>query len=363
MREFNKTVYKKDSKGKIRMLNVSTDNGKLIQESGLLDGKKVLHESVSKPKNVGRSNETTSQEQAISEAESIIKKKLDKGYFGTVEEAQNEVVIMPMLAHTYSDKRKKVEFPCYGQPKLDGMRCLAHVKNGEVNLISRGGKNLNANFPHIVAELTDLKWHKDIILDGELYAHGDDFQRNMELCKKYRPGETEAVKLNVYDIVMDKSYEWRHDCIIEFLGDYNFEHLHKVNTYKLTNEDDLKELHSQNLEEEYEGTMVRWGKAGYKPNGKSNNLLKYKDFIDIALPIKDIIPNDKNPDHGTPVFHWPGAKNDEFNANTRLTHEMRVDLLKNKDEYIGQTAELRFPEYYNTGVPRFPVMVGIRLDK
>jgi len=361
--EFNKSIYKKDTKGKLRILTVSTSDGKLTQESGLLDGKKVLHESMSKPKNVGKANETTPTQQAISEAESLIKKKLDKGYFETIEEAENNVVIMPMLAHTFSDKKKKVKFPCFAQPKLDGMRCLAHVKNGEVNLVSRGGKNLNDNFPHIVAELSNFNFHKDIILDGELYAHGDDFQRNMELCKKYRPGETEAVKLNVYDVVWDKAYRWRHDLIIELLQDNNFEHLAKVDTYGIDNEDELKQVHSQVVEQGYEGTMVRWGEAGYKPNGKSDNLLKYKDFIDIAVPIKDILPNDKNPEHGTPIFHWPGATNDEFKAGTRLTHEMRVDLLINKGEYIGKTAELRFPEYYNTGVPRFPVMVGIRLDK
>ena len=365
MEEFNKTIYKKDTKGKFRLLRVTTNNGELLQESGIIDGAITPHKSLSKGKNIGKANETTPAEQAVLEAASIIKKKLDKGYFETIEEAKNEVVIMPMLAHTFSDHKDKVEFPAFAQPKLDGMRCLAHIiiEPREVNLISRGGKNLNKNFPHIVNELSNIKFHKDLILDGELYAHGDDFQRNMELCKKYRPGETEAVKFNVYDIVWDKGYTWRHDIILEILQDNNFEHIHKVDTYEINNEEDLKEVHTQVVEEGYEGTMVRWGNAGYKPNGKSNNLLKYKDFIDIALPIKDVVPNEKNPLHGTPIFHWPGAKNDEFNAGTRLTHEMREDLLKNKAEYIGQTAELRFPEYYNTGVPRFPVMVGIRLDK
>lgn len=363
MEEVNRILYKKDTKGKIRSLKVTTDNGKLSQESGLLEGKKVLHESVSKPKNVGRANETTSSEQAISEAESLIKKKLDKGYFESIDEANTNVVIRHMLAHNYSDKKEKVTRPFFAQPKLDGMRCFGHIKKGVVNLISRGGKNLNKNFPHIVAELEDLPDDLDMVIDGELYAHGDDFQRNMELCKKYRPGETEAVKFNMYDIVDKNGYAVRHQLIEGFLEEYSFEHIYPVETVEINSEDELVAYHLKVVEEGYEGTMVRWGKAGYKLNGKSNNLLKYKDFIDIALPIKDVIPNDKNPLHGTPIFDWPGAKDDVLNAGTRLTHEMREDLLKNKENYIGKTAELRFPEYYNTGVPRFPVMVGIRLDK
>jgi DNA ligase 1 len=362
--EYDEILYKKDSKDKIRTkIIATTPKGELIQLSGLVDGKLVEHISLCKPKNVGRSNETTPVEQAVLEAKSKVNKALDKGYFKSIEEAKNEVVIMPMLAKNYGDEKSKVEFPFKAQPKLDGMRCLGHIKKGVVNLISRGGKNLNDNFPHIVMELEALPDDLEIIIDGELYAHGDDFQRNMELSKKYRPGETEAVKFNIYDMVNLSSYELRLNMINQFLKEFNFEHLAPVDTVDINSEEELKAYHLQNVEQGYEGTMVRWGSAGYKTNGKSSNLLKYKDFIDIALPIKDVIANDKDPNQGTPVFHWPGAKDDELKAGTRLTHELRVDLLENKENYIGLTAELRFPEYYNTGVPRCPVMVGIRLDK
>ena len=109
--------------------------------------------------------------------------------------------------------------------------------------------------------------------------------------------------------------------------------------------------------------MVRWGDVGYKVNGRSENLLKYKDFLDISLPIKDIEPASSRPSWGVPVFHWPGALNDELRSGLKYSHKEREEFLKNKDQYIGKTAELRFFEYSETGVPRFPVMVGIRLDK
>jgi len=52
-------VYKLDSKGKVRVLEVTTNEGNLIQTSGLLDGKKVEHTKLCKPKNIGKVNETT----------------------------------------------------------------------------------------------------------------------------------------------------------------------------------------------------------------------------------------------------------------------------------------------------------------
>jgi hypothetical protein len=38
-------------------------------------------------------------------------------------------------------------------------------------------------------------------------------------------------------------------------------------------------------------------------------------------------------------------------------------MLINKQDYLGKTAEIRFFEFTDDGLPRFPVMVGIRLDK
>jgi hypothetical protein len=45
-----------------------------------------------------------------------------------------------------------------------------------------------------------------------------------------------------------------------------------------------------------------------------------------------------------------------------MSHEDRKELLKNKQNYIGKTAEVRFFEWTDEGNPRFPIMVGIRLD-
>lgn len=132
-----------------------------------------------------------------------------------------------------------------------------------------------------------------------------------------------------------------------------------VETIKLDNVKDLKIYHSKFVAEGFEGSIVRVGSGKYKINGRSENLLKYKDFQDIALKIKDIIPAEQRPNWGKPIFELKGK---QFGAGTKMSHEDREDLLINKDKYIGKTAELRFFEYSDDGVPRFPVMVGIRLD-
>ena len=46
---YSRKIYKKDSKGKIRMLHVYTQGAELIQESGVLDRKLITHRSTCTP--------------------------------------------------------------------------------------------------------------------------------------------------------------------------------------------------------------------------------------------------------------------------------------------------------------------------
>jgi DNA ligase-1 len=349
-------LYKKDTKGKIRFLKIWADSGNLYQESGILKGKSIIHTKVCKGKNIGKSNETTSEEQSVLEMNSKIEEKLSEGYFKTIEECNTEEVILPMLAKSYEDEKHKIDWNnCYIQPKLDGMRCLAFINGkGGVKLMSRQGKEITT-VPHIVKELSTIT--KEVILDGELYSYGDNFQENMRLIKKFRPLETDVkIQYHVYDLISNLPFHARK--IREYIkGLFT---CNEVNTYNCPNEQTLKELHSNNISNGYEGSIIRWGTEGYKVNGRSSNLLKYKDFQDIALKIIDITPNEANPLHGTPHFELRGKS---FKSGVKMSYEDREDLLQNKNKYIGKTAEIRFFEYSENGIPRFPVMVGIRLDK
>ncbi len=58
------------------------------------------------------------------------------------------------------------------EPKLDGYRAIAHVARSGVRLISRGGLDLGAAFPEIVADLAAQV--APMIVDGELVALGSD---------------------------------------------------------------------------------------------------------------------------------------------------------------------------------------------
>lgn len=349
-------LYKKDTKGKIRYLDIHVDGADLIQISGIVGtDSPIEHRKICKIKNAGRSNATTPKEQAISEMNSEITDKLTKGYFRTQDEAIEGDVILPMLAKDYAAEVKKIDWNghVYIQPKLDGMRCLAHIKDGKVTLVSRAGKIIKT-MGHITKSLESIT--TDVILDGELYCHGRGFQENMELIKKYRKGETEDIKFHIYDTISDKPFHLRK--VRQYVSITL--NTHEVSTYEIKDESELKYWHAKFLSDGYEGSIIRHGDEPYKVNGRSSNLLKYKDFLDIACKIIDIEPAEQRPEWGVPVLEYEGK---QFRAGMKYSHAKRIEFLTNKADYIGKTAEIRFFEYSDEGIPRFPVMVGVRLDK
>ena len=343
-----KTIYKKDSNGKIRFLEISAKEGTVIQTSGVVGtDNPVTNISQCEPKNVGKMNSTTAEEQAVLEAASKLTEKMRLGYFETMEEAEakgGSSFLLPMLAKDYKKEAKKVKFPCYVQPKLDGMRSL--YDNG---FISRTGKTVDT-LGHIVIPDT-----QGLVLDGELYAHGISFQENMKLIKKYRKGETEQVKYHVYDVVMDAPFSERYLTLAKLVG--GLEHVELVHCQRIHSEEELITVHQQYLSLGYEGTMIRHSEEGYQVNKRSSQLLKYKDFLDEVYQVIDVIPSESRPEQGIVVCT---SEYGSFSCGMKFPHEAREEILRNKHMYIGQTAEVRFFEFTDSGLPRFPICYGFR---
>ncbi len=360
-----KTIYKKDSSGKVRYLKISTEGSTLIQESGVIGTPNPLYNaSVSKPKNVGRSNETSGAEQAVLEAESKLTLKLRQGYFETEEQAAAEGgadFLLPMLAKDFKKEAKKVKYPCFAQRKYDGMRCLAVIKDNKATLFSRTGKEV-ITCPHINSQLEILKLG-DCVLDGELYSRElGTFQENMKALKKYREGITEKILYNVYDIVIDLPFARRYANLVARIQGTGNPNIEVVPTWNIASEEDLIKNHKDFVADGYEGTIVRHTKVGYEVNKRSSQLLKYKDFIDKAYRVVDVIPSDVRPEQGVVSCYCEKTK-ETFETGMKFSHAEREEILLNKNKYIGMTAEVRFFEFTDKGLPRFPVCYGFRLDK
>ena len=134
-------LYGEAQTGKIKIYKVSVvDNGdgsfSVMREHGQQGGKTQIDEKrVATGKNIGKANETTPKDQAIAEAKSYWQKKLDSNYSENPDQTAPKENLLPMLAHPYKDYGHRMQFPCGGQVKLNGVPIAIFINHNLLGVI------------------------------------------------------------------------------------------------------------------------------------------------------------------------------------------------------------------------------------
>jgi len=356
-------LYEQSSTGKVKHWTISVqhfefDTVIIFVKYGLGDSKvRISEKHIKTGKNIGKSNETTPYEQACSEAESTWKKKLDKGYVEDLNNLQDEV-LLPMLAHTFQKRGHNIVYPCYVQPKLDGVRCLAKKIDEEtIKYYSRMGKEFNT-LEHLTSDL--LKIMKvDQVLDGEIYSHDLTFQEMIRLVKKLR-AKSILLDYHVFDIVdTNMTFENRNAELERLLDKVPTDSVWFVESKLISCVDDIKFMLSEYIKRGYEGLIVRNSNGKYKLKGRSADLQKYKEFQDEEYEIIGGQPG-TGPEVGCIVFAVKTAKGQEFAVRPRGSFEQRTTWMNDLTNLIGKKLTVRYQELTDDGIPRFPVGISIR---
>ena len=302
-------------------------------------------------KNIGRANETTDIEQLMSEFSSILQKQRDKGY--SEDGSQDHNPVKPMLANKYKDKKHKVVFPCFVQPKLDGFRML---KEGDGKVAwTRGGKE------HVRECVEHLMWNTGtVMVDGELMLpHMPPLQETARAAKKFRSDVSPTLKYFVYDVVESTvPFACRYE-MLKILVEYAPDNIVLVETLEVNNEQELFEAHARFTAAGFEGTIIRSGEGGYEIGHRSTSLLKMKDFQDSEYLVTGIKEGKGSfVGHGILICETPEGK--EFAATPEGTMDYRASLWENRDEYVNRWATIRFQNLSEDGIPVFPIAVDFR---
>lgn len=382
------TLYKKNAKGGLQWWTISVEGSTIVTEWGVegTENPQRTEDEITEGKNVGKSNETSPREQAQKEATARHVKQLKKGYTPDKEGATDGAVdqsaivggLAPMLAHVYSKHVKKVVWPVFAQPKLDGHRCVAEVRLSEntVRLWTRTRKPIN-NMGHVCTALlslvrrfveapfststftlTDTLW-----LDGELYNHElrSEFERLTHLIRAPATEETASkVKYYVYDVVDTGAPQ---DERTEFLAQL-FRHsaasepLVLVPTDVVENEEELNAAFSKYRRAGgYEGVMVRAMKGKYALGKRSTALLKLKEFEDAEFKVTGVLEG-RGKLAGHAIFE---CETKAAGGGQRFTCKMHGDTAALKEYWehperaVGRLLTVQFQGLTSAGIPRFPV--------
>lgn len=361
------TLYHKGSSGSIYQWQIWVEGADIRTEYGQVDGKLQLARKTAETKNAGKANETTPGAQAQLEAEAMYKHKLERKYCLSIPECEGPL-FLPMLALSFEKKKKKVKYPVWLQPKLDGVRCIARWKPTgapEIELLTRGGKQWD--IPHLKVELAAIM-PLDMVLDGEIYIHGKTFQDISKLVKKQRP-ESGDLEYHIYDVPVvnddaDMPFEKRLAALQHVAKQIKevvpSGHLFTVPTRPIKSEDEVYKAQSECLEYGFEGAIVRQPNGIYKFGYRSADLLKVKSFDDDEFEVVGF-------HHGKGKFEtcviWECVTKDggSFDCVPRGSFDQRNEWLESGDDYIGQLLKVKYFGFSDDGLPRFPVGIGFRL--
>jgi len=281
-----------------------------------------------------------------------------------------------MLAYPVSDKPINYNEPVFMQPKLDGVRCIIQAERDfpgtnlasvTVKAYSRTGKEWK-NIDHILFNLRP--WfilNPDVILDGELYNHDlkDDFEKIISLVRKQKPTDLDAlesadmVQFHCYDIIDEtKTFDERNTFVEQAVPrNHCIKH---VPTNLVFRDDDAKVYHRRNLDNGYEGSILRTNDT-YACK-RSHNLRKFKDFHDTEATIIGYVDGKGKRTGTLGKFIMQDDEGVEFGCppGKGYTYKDLANMLDNIGDYIGQRATFTFFERTKAGSYRHPLFKCIR---
>jgi DNA ligase-1 len=368
MSKYKPTLYKRTVTGAVQSWTIHVEGSKYWTVSGKDGGKMVTNDPVQcVAKHVGKSNETTPEEQCKLEAQAKWYRKKESGYAESILEVDAVVagIVKPTLAKDFKDYQHVITWPVYSQPKFDGLRCII-TRDGAY---SRNWKPF-FTLAHIREALAPIFAENPNIVafDGEVYNHllKDDFNEIVSLVKQPKATAEDIerakdkIEYHVYDYV-DKnqvSFTDRSRNLLIYLLEVEETYIQIVETRMVGDMEQLDELYDLYLEGGYEGQMVRHPDAPYE-HQRTSSLLKRKEFIDEEFPIVGFKEGKGNRE-GCIIIRCRNDRAQEFDCSVKGSVEYTRKLYNMAPALVGMLATVKYQRLTPDGIPKFLTCIKFR---
>ena len=396
-------LISRDTKGKIRIAILSYE---LIKEednryfvihriSGQLHGKRTQQPDIL----VDRGKATRSLwDQVDLQINHLVKEKKDKGYrevekdpeeyteselnniLGTTVTSQDGVP-KPMLAKQVDKvtNTKIFDKEWYASRKIDGLRALIYMgEDGELHTASRGAMNYDAAMYEILSNpilIEIFKENKGLIMDGEAYHHGFSLQQLNSIARTQKTAVDYGVlQFYWYDIVdtnstFDERWAYMQDIKDKYNLSFDPERIFKRDELRIqfvpqqliSGYDNMLKLHNQFVEEGWEGLVIRDPDVVYRPNGRTNDMIKIKVYKSEDFLVTGYELGLRGSEDMVFICETPDGK--EFKAKPLGDRLQKEEYVENFNSlYKGHVGECKFFYYSDDGVPLQPCFKAFRDD-
>lgn len=370
------------------------EHGYIIQRSyGQVGGKTTLSPNIIVAQTKQKRNW---KEQYTLQFNSEVKKQLDKGYvevpkhpneyseselseiFGEVASNQKGV-IKPMLAKQESKltNRKILDREWLCSRKIDGVRALFYWDGKEIHTASRGGEGYDPATTHLRENkelINFFKKYPTIILDGELYRYGKTLQQISGAARMEKNAyDCDWLQYWIYDCYdtanLDMTAEDRYMFLQDNLPFRKFSDYIDAEGFEIgllveiavAGEDNIWKLHDQYVSEGFEGCVIRDPNRPYKPNGRTNDMLKFKQYKSSEWKVIDYQLGSRGSEDMCFICELEDGRTfAAMPVGDRATKEEYVQNFEEK--YKGHMLECTYFNFSDDGIPTQPKGRIFRFD-
>ena len=398
-------LISRDTKGKIRfaiidyeLINPKDKQNRYFvihRTTGQYGGKRTSQPDVI----VDRGKATRNLWQQVElQALHLVKEKKDKGYREVTKDPEEYMISelegilgcivtnqdnvpKPMLAKQVDKvtNTKIFDKEWYASRKIDGLRCLIYMgTDGELHTASRGATNYDAAMYEILSNKTLIQIFKEnsgLIMDGECYHHGMSLQQLNSVARTQKTAvDYEILQFYWYDIIdTNSTFDERWAYMNDIKDQYNLSfdpnkeftdkelRIQFVPQVLISGYDNMIKLHNDYVEEGWEGLVIRDPDKVYRPNGRTNDMIKIKvykseDFLVTGYELGLRGSEDM-------VFICQTKEGKEFKAKPLGDRLQKEEYVENFDSlYKNHIGECKFFYYSDDNVPLQPCFKAFRDD-
>lgn len=237
------------------------------------------------------------------------------------------------------------------------------------------------NYDHATSHLREnsllldfFKKNPTVILDGELYRHGKTLQQISGAARMEKNAyDCDWLQYWVYDcydtanpnITAQDRLTWLHVVLASIpnneLYDKSESNIFMVNHKSVSGEDNIWKLHDQYVSEGFEGCVIRNPDRPYKPNGRTNDMIKFKNYKSEDFKVVGYELGLRGSEDMTFICELEDGRT--FKAMPVGTREEKAEYVKNfETKYKGHKVECTYFNLSEDGIPTQPKARIFRFD-